>query len=48
MITSKLADAVLEGKQLRENKANETKKIKKISAEDAGVTAEEAKEEGEK
>ena len=48
LITSKLADAVLEGKQLRENKANEAKKIKKISAEDAGVTAEEAKEEGEK
>jgi len=48
LITSKLADAVLEGKQLRENKANETKKIKKISAEDAGVTAEEAKEEGDK
>ena len=45
LITSKLADAVLEGKQLRENKANETKKIKKISAEDAGVTAEEAKTE---
>ncbi len=49
LITSKLADAVLEGKQLRENKANEAKKIKKISAEDAGVTeevkAEEAKAE---
>lgn len=44
LITSKLADAVLEGKQLRENKAAETKKIKKISAEDAGVT-EEVKEE---
>ena len=43
LITSKLADAVLEGKQLRENKANEVKKIKKISAEDAGVSAEEAK-----
>ena len=42
MITSKLADAVLEGKQLRENKANEAKKIEKISAADAGV-AEEAK-----
>jgi small subunit ribosomal protein S2 len=37
LITSKLADAVLEGKQLRENKANEAKKIEKISAEDAGV-----------
>ena len=43
LITSKLADAVLEGKQLRENKAAETKKISKITAEDAGVTAEEAK-----
>ncbi len=42
LITSKLADAVLEGKQLRENKANEAKKVEKISAEDAGV-AEEAK-----
>lgn len=39
LITSKLADAVLEGKQLRENKANEAKKIEKISAEDAGVNA---------
>lgn len=29
LITSKLADAVLEGKQLRENKANEAKKIEK-------------------
>ena len=38
LITSKLADAVLEGKQLRENKANEAKKIEKISAEDAGVS----------
>ena len=45
LITSKLADAVLEGKQLRENKAAETKKISKISAEDAGVTAEETKAE---
>ena len=40
LITSKLADAVLEGKQLRENKANEAKKIEKISAEDAGVSEE--------
>ncbi len=38
LITSKLADAVLEGKQLRENKANEAKKIEKISAADAGVS----------
>ncbi len=45
LITSKLADAVLEGKQLRENKANETKKIQKITAEDAGVSAEETKAE---
>lgn len=44
LITSKLADAVLEGKQLRENKANEAKKVEKISAEDAGVTAEVAAE----
>lgn len=42
LITSKLADAVLEGKQLRENKANEAKKIEKISAEDAGVSEEKA------
>lgn len=40
LITSKLADAVLEGKQLREAKANSAKKIEKISAEDAGVTEE--------
>ena len=39
LITSKLADAVLEGKQFRENKANEAKKIEKISAADAGVEA---------
>lgn len=44
LITSKLADAVLEGKQLRENKANEAKKVEKISAEDANA-AEEAKAE---
>ena len=44
LITSKLADAVLEGKQLRENKANEVKKVEKISAEDANA-AEEAKTE---
>lgn len=47
LIASKLADAVLEGKQLRENKAAETAKIEKISAEDAGVKAEETKEETE-
>lgn len=39
LITSKLADAVLEGKQLRENKANEAKKVEKISAEDAKTEA---------
>lgn len=44
LITSKLADAVLEGKQLRENKANEAKKVEKISAEDANA-AEETKTE---
>ena len=36
LIVSKLADAVLEGKQLKENKAN-TKKIESITAADAGV-----------
>lgn len=40
LIASKLADAILEGKQLRENKAAETVKIEKIKSEDAGVTAE--------
>lgn len=44
LVASKLADAVLEGKQLKENKAAETSKIEKIKAEDAGV-AEEIKEE---
>lgn len=37
LIASKLADAVLEGKQLKENKANATSKIEKIEAKDAGV-----------
>lgn len=45
LIASKLADAVLEGKQLRENKAAETSKIEKISAKDAGVEEEEVKTE---
>jgi len=45
LITSKLADAVLEGKQLRENKANEAKKIEKITAADAGVEVEAEKNE---
>ena len=40
LISSKLADAILEGKQLRENKAVETVKIEKISAKDAGVKEE--------
>lgn len=47
LITSKLADAVLEGKQLREANAN-SKKVEAIKAKDAGVEetpAEEAKEE---
>ena len=37
LIASKLADAILEGKQLRENKATNAKKIEKIDAADAGV-----------
>ena len=48
LVASKLADAVLEGKQLKENKAVSTTKIEKISAKDAGVkeeTVEEVKEE---
>ena len=49
LIASKLADAVLEGKELRANKATEGKKLESIKAEDAGVTeeakAEEAKAE---
>lgn len=40
LISSKLADAILEGKQLRENSANVTKKIEEIKPEDAGVVAE--------
>lgn len=36
LVASKLADAVLEGKQLKENKAISTSKIEKISAKDAG------------
>jgi len=40
LISTKLAEAVLEGKQLRENKAAETSKIKKIGASDAGVKEE--------
>ena len=37
LIASKLADAVLEGKQLKENNANKTAKIEEVKAEDAGV-----------
>ena len=44
LITSKLADAVIEGKQLKENKANTTAKIEEIKAEDAGVVTEETAE----
>ena len=44
LVASKLADAILEGKELRQNKANSKNKVEKITAEDAGV-AEEAKEE---
>lgn len=40
LIVSRLADAVLEGKQLKENKANKTSKIEEIKAEDAGVVSE--------
>ncbi len=40
LVCSKLADAVLEGKQLRENKANQMAKIQAIKAEDAGVKEE--------
>ena len=45
LIASKLADAVLEGKQLKENNANKTAKIEEIKPEDAGVeTVEESVE----
>jgi len=37
LVASKIADAVIEGKQLRENKATNAKKIEKIDATDAGV-----------
>ena len=37
LIVSKLADAVLEGKQLKENNANTKSKIETIRPEDAGV-----------
>ncbi len=44
LICSKLADAVAEGKQLRENKANQMAKIQAVKPEDAGI-AEEVKAE---
>ena len=37
LITSKLADAVLEGKQLKENNANSKGKVEAVTAADAGV-----------
>ena len=40
LIASKLADAVLEGKQLRENNANKKSKVEAVTAADAGVEAE--------
>ena len=40
LIASKLADAVLEGKELRANKAVNASKVEEIKAEDAGVTEE--------
>ena len=45
LVASKLADAILEGKQLRENKAAEAAKIEKIAAKDAGVEKEVVAEE---
>jgi small subunit ribosomal protein S2 len=47
LIASKLADAVLEGKQLRENKAVQTTKIDAIKAQDAGVEEEAVETEAE-
>lgn len=40
LITSKLADAILEGKQLEKTKLQKLPKIEKIEAKDAGVTEE--------
>lgn len=45
LIAGKLADAILEGKTLRENKAANNKKVEAIKAEDAGVEAKEEKAE---
>ena len=44
LIVSKLADAVEEGKKLRENKAASTAKVEAVTAIDAGVEAEKAEE----
>lgn len=44
LIAGKLADAVLEGKELRANKAAEGKKIESVKAEDAGVTTDQVEE----
>ncbi len=44
LIAGKLADAVLEGKTLRENKAANNRKVEAIKAEDAGVSEEEKAE----
>ena len=44
LIAGKLADAVLEGKTLRENKAANNKKVEAIKAEDAGAAEEEKAE----
>ncbi len=45
LICSRLADAILEGKQLRENKANQISKIQPINAEDANAVEENTSEE---
>lgn len=47
LISSKIADAILEGKQLRENKAAQTTKIEAIKAKDAGAAEAEKVEESE-
>lgn len=44
LIAGKLADAILEGKTLRENKAANNKKVEAIKAEDAGVKEEKEEE----
>ncbi len=37
LVSSKLADAILEGKELRQNKASNSSKVERIEAEDAGI-----------